>query len=498
MKVRRLLTDEVNIDGLTVCERELKYDYPLHWHEFYEIEYVLEGEAEFIINDKSYLAQKNSFFFLTPVDFQRITIKKGPLRVINVMFDGSLIEKELGSIIGTAAFLKNYPQEKLNMLFGEYKFRRSLWKFSCRQILNLILTDVCRTQGPQNEAVSSDFIRSEQMYLQKHFFEDITLESAAARAGFSPNYFSRLFHSETGKTFIKYLNDLRLSHAALLAEHTGRSVAQICEQSGFKNHAHFMRLFKKTHKMTVIQYRKKMREERKKIMWQGKTKALTFSFDDGIAQDKKIIELFNKYGIKATFNINSGLAVGSEGTLNRRGAIVDFSRMLLSDVPKIYKGHEVAAHGSLHYHLRQLDDEALINEVEGDRKILSELVGYTVKGMAYPFSVGASCDDRVKDVLRTKTGIKYARTTDSTYSFSLQSDLLQFNPTAHILEWDELFKLAKEFRDYSGEEKKLFYIWGHGFDLDTDPDNWVKLEELLKILAKKEDTFYGTNSEVLL
>lgn len=263
MKIRRLLTDEVTADGLTVCEREIEFDFPLHWHEFYEIEYVLQGEAEFIINDKKYLAQKNSLFFITPVDFQEIVIKKGPLKVINVMFDGSWIDKELGTIIGTAAFLENYPQEKPNMLFEEYKFRRSLWKFSCRQILNLILADVCRIKGISGETVSMDFIRSEQIYLQKHFFEDITLEAAAARAGFSPNYFSRLFHEETGKTFIKYLSDLRVAHAALLAEHTSRSVNHICEQCGFKNPAHFMRIFKKTYGVTVFQYRKKMRSERK-------------------------------------------------------------------------------------------------------------------------------------------------------------------------------------------------------------------------------------------
>ena len=499
MKVRRLLNEEVLRDGITVCERQLPFDYPLHWHEFYEIEYVLEGEAEFVINDKRYKATKNSFFFLTPVDFQSIKITKAPLRVINVMFDGGLIETELGGIINAPAAVSDYPQQKLDMLFGEYKRRQSLWKFSCRQILNLILADVCRVSGNAGEAAHFDFIRNEQIYLQKHFFENITLNDAAARAGFSPNYFSRLFHKETGKTFNAYLTDLRISHAALLAEHTSKNVSDICEQCGFKNPAHFMRLFKKAHNMTVLKYRKMVREERKeKIMWNSKAKALTFSFDDGINQDKRLIELFNKYGVKATFNINSGLAVGSKGTLERRGATVDFSRMHLSNVPETYKGHEVAAHGIMHYHLRQLDDEALIHEVEEDRKTLSALVGYNVQGMAYPFSVSASCDDRVKDILRSKTGIKFARTTDSTYSFELQNDLLQFNPTAHILEWEELFRLAEEFVAYSGNERKLFYIWGHGFDLDTADDNWGKLESLLKILSGREDTFYGTNSEVLL
>ena len=40
-------------------------------------------------------------------------------------------------------------------------------------------------------------------------------------------------------------------------------------------------------------------------MFNGKMKAVTFSYDDGVTQDKRLIELFNKYGLKATFNINS-------------------------------------------------------------------------------------------------------------------------------------------------------------------------------------------------
>ena len=194
MSIRRLLTKEVITEGLTVCERDLPYDYPLHWHEFYEIEYVLEGEAEFVINDKRFMAKKDTLFFLTPVDFQSIKIKNGPLKVINVMFDGSWIDQEMGEIINNFAVLENYPAKKLEMLFEEFKRRRSLWKYSCRQLLGLVLVDVCRGQGKAVEKTQTDFIRKEQLYLQKHFSEEITLEAAAARAGFSPNYFSRLFH----------------------------------------------------------------------------------------------------------------------------------------------------------------------------------------------------------------------------------------------------------------------------------------------------------------
>ena len=43
-------------------------------------------------------------------------------------------------------------------------------------------------------------------------------------------------------------------------------------------------------------------------MWNGKNKAITFSFDDGVTQDKRLVEMLDKYGLKATFNINRQLS----------------------------------------------------------------------------------------------------------------------------------------------------------------------------------------------
>ena len=45
----------------------------------------------------------------------------------------------------------------------------------------------------------------------------------------------------------------------------------------------------------------------KKLYPGGKEKAFNMTYDDGIVQDIEFIEMLNKYGIKATFNLNSGL-----------------------------------------------------------------------------------------------------------------------------------------------------------------------------------------------
>ena len=82
-------------------------------------------------------------------------------------------------------------------------------------------------------------------------------------------------------------------------------------------------------------------------MWNNKLKALTFSFDDGVVQDIKAIEILNKYGLKATFNLNSGLL--SKTIAHSNGMMV--ARVNKNDVAKIYSGHEVAVHTINHPNL---------------------------------------------------------------------------------------------------------------------------------------------------
>ena len=110
----------------------------------------------------------------------------------------------------------------------------------------------------------------------------------------------------------------------------------------------------------------------------GKLKAVTFSFDDGVTQDKRLIEILNKYGLKATFNLNSAL-LGTNGELNRNNHIVRHDKNPANEVAKIYKGHEIAVHTLVHPNLTGLSDEGVIWQVEEDRKLLESLVGYDIR-----------------------------------------------------------------------------------------------------------------------
>lgn len=233
-------------------------------------------------------------------------------------------------------------------------------------------------------------------------------------------------------------------------------------------------------------------------MFNGKMKAVTFSYDDGSLQDIRLTELFNKYGLKATFNLNSEL-LGTPNTLLRNGVTVDHTKVNPQDVKHIYDGHEVAVHTLTHPTLTKIeDDNEVIRQVEQDRLNLSELAGYEVVGMAYP---NGPNDERVADIIRKQTGVKYSRTVTSTYTYDPQVNLYRFNPTVyHIMEprRDRLMELGHEFVNLNPETPKIFYIWGHAFEFDIFPDAWDYFEEFCKLISGRDDIFYGTNKEVLL
>ncbi len=210
----------------------------------------------------------------------------------------------------------------------------------------------------------------------------------------------------------------------------------------------------------------------------GLKKAFTMSFDDGQQYDIKLVEIFNKYGIKGAFHINSA-------TMDT-GNVVKFA-----EVAKIYEGQEVSCHAKYHPFLERGPREQMVEEMFGDRKRLEEAVGYPVRGMSYPFGTYSK---EVIDVART-CGIAYSRTIQSTYSFRLPDDFLAWHPTCHHAEPQTLELLEKFKTPEWHEYMPVMYVWGHSYEFGI-PNEWNGIEEICKRASELEDTWFATNIQI--
>lgn len=224
-------------------------------------------------------------------------------------------------------------------------------------------------------------------------------------------------------------------------------------------------------------------------------KAVTFSYDDGVTQDIRLVEILNRYGLKATFNLNSEL-LGKDGCLDILGKKISHYKLQPHEINEVYKAHEIASHTLTHPDLTEMSAEEVIRQVERDRLNLSELSGVEVIGMAYP-GKQPNYNSRIAQIIEDSTGVKYARTTICSNDFSPQRDLYEFHPSVFHRDWERLYNLAEKFIELEPKNENIFYIWGHSYEFDIN-DEWDDFEKFCKFISNRSDIFYGTNKEILL
>lgn len=217
----------------------------------------------------------------------------------------------------------------------------------------------------------------------------------------------------------------------------------------------------------------------------GKAKAFTMSYDDGVYDDIRLIEIMNKYGIKGTFNLNYGYSSGEAGASAR-------PRIPLEQVKDVYKGHEIATHSWSHPTIARCPAPEIIDEIMKDRIGLEKYTGQIVRGHAYP---NGSYDENVKSIFRS-LGIAYGRVVETDPSFALPSDPLEWKGTCRHAD-PRLMEYAKSFVEFNKKQYlRLMYVWGHSYEF-TEHDNWSIAEELCEYVGGHEDIWYATNIEII-
>lgn len=220
-----------------------------------------------------------------------------------------------------------------------------------------------------------------------------------------------------------------------------------------------------------------------------KSKAFTFSYDDGVVQDLKLVEIFRKYGIKGTFNLNSGLQNEIKFRDGKYTSHIDCHRLDLNKYKDSYAGFEIASHSLTHPFLQNLDYSKQNLQIKEDVENLEKIFSKKISGFAYPYG---TYDENTLKALKANN-IKYARTTRSTYSFHPPYNFLLWHPTIHHNE-DKLFELLDLFF-HSYEELSVFYLWGHSYEFSLD-DNFDLIEKVSKVISSHTEIYKASNMEI--
>ena len=254
------------------------YDMPTyHFHDMYEIYYLLSGERFYFIKDRTFNIKKGDLVFINEhylhkttdtgvPDHQRILIKfhekfllteNSPLHeILKTIF------KKDNYVLRLPIHEQNNAEELLEKMMQESQTQNSGFEAYLQSLMIKLLVHFGR-YIQQNSLNSFEHpspiygkISEIVQYINYNYLESITLATISERFYISPYYLSRVFKEVTGFTFIEYLNSVRIKEAQKLLRESKGKVISIAEKVGFGNVAHFGRVFKKVTGLSPLHYRK--------------------------------------------------------------------------------------------------------------------------------------------------------------------------------------------------------------------------------------------------
>lgn len=253
----------------------MKYN---HFHDSYEIYYLVSGERYYFVNDRTFHITKGSIAFINPFELHKTTDITDTCNVpdherILIQFDkkyfkdNNAMNKVLASVLNNSQVIKLsvseqlFVEELLNSLLEEDADEKLGYEANIQaQVIRLIVYIARIIQGN----LSKDFEHLSEMhkkvseivqYVNTSYSEPITLSVVADKFFISQYHLARIFKKATGFTFIEYLNSIRVKHAQKLLQETKWKVSRISNECGFGSISQFGRCFKKIYGVSPRQYK---------------------------------------------------------------------------------------------------------------------------------------------------------------------------------------------------------------------------------------------------
>jgi len=262
----------------------------LHRHNYVQTNYICQGRGRHVINNHSFDIVKGDIFIIPPyIPHQIMPVDDVDIEIIEFEFEPEFINQNFNSIENIRSFfdfayiepfLVSESQVKprlnlageiqieveriLNNVLHEYKNRMVGFDLIIRALLLNLLVIVGREFSKSIETNQDSLLYDSHrgsimkaiQYINENYTEDFSIDFIASKAMLSKSYFCYFFKNVTGKTFVEYLNGLRISKSMELLKQSHKKILDICYESGFKNISHFNRLFKQHTGLSPTAYRK--------------------------------------------------------------------------------------------------------------------------------------------------------------------------------------------------------------------------------------------------
>lgn len=244
-----------------------------HFHLACEMVFVNDGQAEFLIDGRHYLAKKNSIVFISSYEQHEVRVVEKPYRRYFAMVQAAELERALPSSALPGIF-KNRPagfshcvsldefgtepERLFTALFREATtdapYAEQMVKTLLEQIL-ILVSRACPQNFAARESSSNNRVREIQQYIEQHFTEELKISELAERFFMNHCYLTHIFKEQVGYSPKQYILLNRLSYAKELLETTGLQVSQIAYQCGFGDTNNFIRAFREWFGLAPNQYR---------------------------------------------------------------------------------------------------------------------------------------------------------------------------------------------------------------------------------------------------
>ena len=248
----------------------------VHRHKGLEIDYLIRGRMWTFFNSKDYDLLEGEYVLIDSESAHQ-TCGKFPdktVRYLVVLFSYNYIKTYFKDFdlyhfnLDKSQQAKLKIKEQLNSILfeleNESKFSKLKIACAMNQILATLFTKCSELRNDAGERIKikeNDYAQKAIRFIGENFRERISLEDVSAYVGLKPTYFSRFFRKVTGKTFINYLNLVRLENTLTDMQENGENEKTAALRNGFANVKSFISVFKSIYGCSLSEYIKKYKEE---------------------------------------------------------------------------------------------------------------------------------------------------------------------------------------------------------------------------------------------